>query len=139
MKKVFTILLVAFCFQNSFSQTEPEVIKVRKEVNEEKIIFVSEIMPSYPGGDSAMFAYIGTQIKYPDSIKEKGVTGKVYCEFVVEKDGTVTNEKIVRSVHPAFDSTVLNAMRNMPKWNPGMQLGKPVRVKMVLPFNFTAR
>lgn len=139
MKKLFIILLGFLCFQQSFSQDEPEVIKVRKATIEEPIINIVEEMPSFPGGDSALFSFLARQIVYPDSLKAKGVQGKVYCEFIIEKDGSITNEKIIRSQHPAFDPTILNTMRNMPKWNPGMQLGKPVRVKMVLPFNFTAR
>lgn len=139
MKKTFIILLVAFCFQNSFCQDEPEVIRVRKEVSEDTIFMYVEIMPSFPGGDSALFAFLAKRIVYPDSLKIKGVTGKVYCQFVVEKDGTITNIEIRRSPHIGFNPTVLNAMKNMPKWKTGLQMGKAVRVRFVLPIHFNLR
>ena len=136
MKKVFIILLGFFCFHNSFSQNKPEV---RKEVVEEAIFAVTEINPSYLGGEEAMFKYIAKNMTYPDSLKEKGIDKKVYCLFVVEKDGTITNEKIVRSPHPDFDTVVLKAVKNIPKWNPELQRGKAVRVRFVLPINFSVK
>ena len=139
MKKLILLLLASFCFHTSFSQDEPDVIKVRKKAVVEEIFTLSEPNPSYPGGDSALFAFLAQQIVYPDSLKAKGVQGKVYCQFVVEKNGELTEIKIIRSPHPGFNPTVLQAMRNMPKWNPGMQLGKPVRVRFVIPIQFHVR
>ena len=136
MKKLFIILLGFLCFQQSFSQDKPEAIKVRKEAIEEPIFIVVEIMPSFPGGDSALFAFLADEIVYPDSLKIKEVQGKVYCKFVVEKDGTISNIEIMRSPHLEFNETVLNAVRKMPKWETGLQMGKAVRVYFILPINF---
>ena len=139
MKKTCIILAGIFCFHNSSSQTEPKIIKVRKEAVVDEIFTVTEINPTYPGGEEAMFKYIAKNITYPDSLKDKDIYGKVYCQFIIEKDGTISDAKIVRSPHPGFDPVVLKAVINMPKWNPGMQRGKAVRVRYILPVNFNLR
>lgn len=136
MKKAFIILLVAFCFQNSFSQDESGVIKVRKELNNEPILITSEIIASFPGGDSAMQAYLAKTIIYPEDLKNRNIKGRVYCQFIVEKDGSISNEKIIRSSHKEFNNPILDAIRSMPKWSPGIQSGKSARVEFVIPVIF---
>ena len=136
MKQVFTILLGAFCFQTIFSQDQPGVITVRKERKIDSLFCIAPIMPSFKGGDSQFMSFLNKNINYPDSLREKGVTGKVYCKFVIETDGSISNIEIIRSPNPAFSEIVKNAILRIPNWNPGMQEGKKVRVQFVVPVSF---
>lgn len=97
---------------------------------------VVEQMPVYGKGDKDLFSYLGKKIKYTQYAKEIGVEGIVYIQFVVEKDGSITNTKIVRGIEPSLDNMALKTIQNMGKWNPGKQRGKAVRVQQVIPINF---
>ena len=104
---------------------------------EEEIFIVVETMPEFPGGQQEMMKYIGTNIKYPVIAQENGIQGRVICQFVVEKDGKVTNIKVVRSSSDAsLDEEAVRVINSMPKWKPGKQRGKLVRVKYTIPVNF---
>lgn len=95
-----------------------------------------EKMPMFPGGDSALMAYLGSQIHYPKDAIDAGAEGQVYVTFIVGTDGAVSDINIVDSVHPSMDKEVIRVIRNMPRWNPGMQYGKQVKVQYNLPINF---
>lgn len=99
-----------------------------------KVYDVPETMPEFPGGTQALLEYIRNNIKWPD--EESSVQGRVIVSFVVEKDGSVSNAKVVKSVHPAFDAEALRVVNGMPKWIPGKQNGEPVNTKYVVPINF---
>ena len=98
-----------------------------------------ETMPEYPGGMDSMLAHLGRTINYPKEAKDEGVQGKVYAQFIVEKDGSLSNIKIVKGIGSGCDEEALNSIKKMPNWIPGMQRGKPVRVQFILPINFTLR
>lgn len=93
-------------------------------------------MPEYPGGMQAMMSFIGENVKYPEDAMEKNISGKVFVSFVVEKDGSVSEAKVVKSVCASLDNEALRVVNAMPKWTPGKMDGKNVRVKYTLPFTF---
>lgn len=100
---------------------------------------VAETMPEFPGGERAMMNFIVKNIQYPSTAIEEGISGKVYIRFVVGKDGSITDARVVRGVSSALDNEALRVIRMMPKWTPGTQLGKPVRVMFTLPINFSLK
>ena len=108
---------------------------ILKEVNN-KVFDVVEVQPSFPGGVSALMAWLGENIQYPKVAEENGIQGRVVVSFVVEKDGSVSDVKVTRGVDPSLDKEALRVVSSMPNWNPGMQDGEPVRVKYNLPLTF---
>jgi periplasmic protein TonB len=101
-----------------------------------KIVDYAERMPSFPGGDKALFEFLSNNIKYPIIPQENMIQGRVICQFVVNKDGTIVEATILRSIDPHLDKEALRVIKLMPKWSPGWQDGKTVRVKYTLPVNF---
>lgn len=97
---------------------------------------VVEKMPSFPGGETALFKYLGDNIKYPVIAQESGIQGRVICQFVVNRDGSIVDIEVVRSVDKSLDAEAIRVISKMPRWTPGMQRGKTVRVKYTLPVNF---
>ena len=115
----------------------PPVEAPEEEEEEEEIFMIVESMPEFPGGQQAMMRYIAENIKYPVIAQENGIQGRVICQFVVEKDGKVSDIQVVRSSGEAsLDKEAQRVIGSMPKWKPGKQRGKPVRVKYTLPVNF---
>ena len=115
----------------------PPVEAPVEEEEEEVIFVVVESMPEFPGGQQAMMRYIGENIKYPVIAQENSIQGRVICQFVIEKDGKVTDIQVVRSSgEPSLDKEAVRVINSMPKWKPGKQRGKPVRVKYTIPVNF---
>jgi len=116
------------------------VMQVSNDKDEEKedapVFFIVEEMPEFPGGDLALRKFIGQSIKYPVIAQENGIQGKVYVNFVVGKDGTISQAKIARGVDPSLDKEALRVVNSLPKWKPGKQGGKPVRVSYTVPINF---
>ncbi len=100
------------------------------------IFEVTEVMPEFPGGMSALIEYISKNIKYPEAGKAKGIQGRVTVQFVVNQDGSISNTKILRGLSPEFDAEALRLFNSMPKWKPGMQRGQAVRVKYTCPVVF---
>ena len=112
-------------------------VAVEEEEPEEQTIFeVVENMPDFPGGQAALMQYLAKNIKYPTIAQENGTHGRVIVQFVVNKDGSIVDAKVVRSVDPYLDKEALRVINTMPKWKPGMQRGKPVRVKFTVPVMF---
>jgi protein TonB len=110
---------------------------VEEEEPEEQTIFeVVEKMPSFPGGNAAMMQYLSKNIKYPTISQENGVQGRVVVQFVVNKDGSIVDIKVLRGVDPYLDKEAVRVVSAMPKWTPGEQRNKPVRVKYTLPVMF---
>lgn len=99
-------------------------------------IAMVEQKPSFPGGESAMYAWLSQNIVYPPAASEEGVQGRVVVEFVVGKDGSITNARVVRTRHPALDKEALRVVKSMPKWIPGRNNGQPVKVTYTLPVTF---
>ena len=111
----------------------PNEESVYNEVNE--IDKVDE-KPSFPGGESAMKSYLNSTLKYPIDAQENGVQGRVIVQFIIEKDGSISDVKISESVNPSFDREALRVVKAMPKWNPGKLQGIPARVKNEVPVVF---
>jgi protein TonB len=103
---------------------------------EGRIYEVVEQMPSFPGGQGALMQYLANNIKYPVVAQENGVQGRVVVSFVVERDGSITDVQVVRSVDPSLDREAQRVVRSMPKWIPGKQNGQAVRVKYNVPVSF---
>jgi protein TonB len=111
-----------------------EPVKPKEEEN--KVFDVVEQMPSFPGGMAALMAYLQKSIKYPPVAEENGIQGRVICTFVVERDGSVTDVRVAKSVDPSLDKEAVRVVSAMPKWIPGKQNGQSVRVKYTLPVTF---
>lgn len=108
-----------------------------EEESDEEFFMVVENMPEFPGGDAGLMKYIQNNVKYPPIAKEYNITGKVYVSFIVDKSGSVTDVKIVRGVDKSLDAEALRVVKSLPKYKPGKQRGKAVRVMFTIPINFT--
>jgi len=107
-----------------------------KHEEESKVFDVVEQMPSFPGGQGALLEYLASHVKYPVVAQENGVQGRVVVSFVVEKDGSITDVRVVRSVDPSLDREAARVVSSMPRWTPGKQNGSAVRVKYNVPVMF---
>ncbi len=107
-----------------------------EKVEEEKVWKVVEKEPSFPGGDGKMMKYIQDHINYPDMAKEMDIKGTVYVGFVVEPDGSITNVQVLKGIGGGCDKEAKRVVRNMPKWEPGSQQGRKVRVNVKIPIKF---
>ncbi|MCI5909916.1 MAG: energy transducer TonB, partial [Bacteroides thetaiotaomicron] len=113
----------------------PPVVETEEVV--EDVIHVSvEVMPEFPGGSAELLKYLSTHIKYPTMSQEMGSQGRVIVQFVVDKDGSITNPTVVRGVDAYLDKEAIRVISGMPKWKPGVQNGKKVRVKYTVPVVF---
>lgn len=111
-----------------------------KQVTEEdpnKIFTAVEKEPAFPGGEDAFIRYLSKNIHYPAVAKENNVQGKVFLSFVVEKNGALTDVKVVRGIGSGCDDEAMRVLKNSPKWTPGIQNGRPVRVAYTIPVSFT--
>lgn len=111
-------------------------IIVEEEPEEPEVFMVVEDMPEFPGGTAALMQYLQKNIKYPAICRENNIQGRVLVTFIVNKDGAVVEPEVVKSVNPSLDKEALRVISTMPKWKPGSQRGKPVRVKYTVPVNF---
>ena len=103
---------------------------------ETKVFDVVEQMPSFPGGMGALMQYLSSHIKYPVVAEENGIQGRVICTFIVERDGSITDTRVARSVDPSLDKEAVRVINSMPRWIPGKQNGTACRVKFTLPVTF---
>ena len=120
---------------------QPDTLRmdtIHEEVIEDGELFgcIVETMPSFRGGQQKLFEFIGNNVVYPQEAKEAGIEGKVFVEFYIEKDGTVTDGKVLKGIGYGCDEEALRVIGLMPKWYPGKQRGKAVRVRYTLPINF---
>lgn len=115
-----------------------EPLPARKEVEKDEttIFYAAEEMPEFPGGYQALLNFLSQNIRYPSIAAESGITGKVTVNFVVNKDGSISDATILRGVDQALDKEALRVINSLPKWKPGKQAGKPVRVSFSVPINF---
>ena len=126
LKVALTMLVLLFSFMTSTAQTKKN----------EMVFDVVEVMPQFPGGQIAMLQYLMKNIKYPEQAVKEGIQGRVTVRFIVEKDGSISDVKPVLSVHPLLNKEAVRVVKSMPKWTPGKQNGKPVRVRFNLPVMF---
>ena len=123
--------------QAEFVEITDDVPIVVEEPEEEQQIFqVVENMPEFPGGTQALLQYLKKNIKYPTICQEQGIQGRVVVQFVVNKDGSIVDPEVIKPINPYLDKEALRVISTMPKWKPGEQRGKPVRVKFTLPVQF---
>lgn len=136
-----TIISLSFLFSSFmlFSQVEDSIRVIDKSIPnvEEEIFYMSEDPPQFPGGEKARNKYLRESIVYPELEKDSNIQGKVVVNFIVEKDGSLSNIKILKSVSENIDKEAIRVIYNMPKWIPGKQRGKPVRVYVNLLMRFT--
>jgi protein TonB len=108
----------------------------QEEGDEGEVFEIVEQNPSFPGGNEALMKWLNKNLKYPASAQDNGIQGRVLVQFVVNKDGSIVDPKVLRSVDPALDKEALRVVSAMPKWQPGKQRGKTVRVRFTLPVTF---
>lgn len=142
------MVFVFACSTENEKMDEAQVIKApaeptavnapSQEQNEgsEPTFTTVEQMPEYPGGQKELFKYISSNVKYPAEAKEKGISGKVFVQFVVAKTGTIQDVKVLRGVDPLLDQEAMRVIKAMPAWEPGMEKGKPVNVVYQIPIAF---
>ncbi|EEU52693.1 MULTISPECIES: M56 family metallopeptidase [Parabacteroides] len=118
--------------------TVPITFRLKSPVEEakEETLTVVDVMPQYPGGDRELLKFIAQSIKYPTDAQEAGVQGRVICSFVVDKKGNIVEPKIIRGIDPSLDAEALRVIGMMPRWTPGRQDGKAVRVLYTVPITF---
>ncbi len=108
-----------------------------EEEEEEEVPFaLAEVRPEFPGGEAALQKYIASHVQYPEVARDNGLQGKVYIQFVINKRGEVENASIARGIDAVLDKEALRVIQSLPKWKPGVQRGKPVRVSYTVPINF---
>ena len=112
----------------------PEVVE--EEVVEQEIFQIVEEMPSFPGGEAKLMEYVAKNIKYPQIARETGIQGRVFVGFVVEPDGSISNVKLLRGIGGGCDEEAMRVIKSLPKWKPGKQRGKAVRVSYQIPVFF---
>ena len=113
-----------------------QVVEEEEEVEENFVFVTVEDMPLFPGGDAALLKWISEQIRYPTIAAENGIEGRVNCQFVVNADGSVSDVVVIRPIDPSLDKEAIRVLKLLPKFKPGQQRGKPVRVKYSVPVRF---
>jgi len=118
-------------------ETEVEEVEVEEEESDEVFQFaVIEDKPEFPGGMGKLMQYLGKNTKFPQIAKENDIQGRVFVQFVIDKQGKVTDVQIARGVDPYLDKEALRVVKSMPNWKPGKQRGKAVKVSYIVPINF---
>lgn len=157
MKRTVTILSLLLCIamapaQDILKHPSPSKTTVQKKQRtpsakkteqakpakqkEEKVYDIAEQQPSFPGGPFALMKYLRDNIRYPESAMEAQVQGRVTVQFVVEKDGSISDVRVLRSVDPSLDKEAIRLVEAMPRWTPGKQNGATVRVRYRVPVLF---
>ena len=126
LKVALMMFVLLFSFMTSTAQTKKN----------DMVFDVVEVMPQFPGGQIAMLQYLMKNIKYPEQAMKEGIQGRVTVRFIVEKDGSISDVKPILSVHPLLNKEAVRVVESMPKWSPGKQNGKPVRVRFNVPVMF---
>lgn len=131
--KLLCLLLLVMLPLVSYSQEK----KFTSQKQEDGVFLIVEKMPQFPGGSGALMKYLSQNVKYPASAQANSISGRVIVQFVVEADGSISREKIIRGVDPALDAEALRVIKVMPKWIPGENEGKKVAVKYSVPIMFS--
>ncbi|HAA21079.1 MAG TPA: energy transducer TonB [Cytophagales bacterium] len=127
-------------FESDFDE-DTEIIEfaITEEIEEEvadEIFDVVEDQPEFPGGEAALYGYLAEKIKYPSQARRMGIEGRVYVQFVVDQSGNITDVVAVRGIGAGCDEEAVRVVKGMPKWTPGRQRGRAVKVKMIVPITF---
>ena len=107
-----------------------------KKTANDKVLEKAEVMPEFPGGDQAMMDFVAKNVQYPQEARDKEISGRVLVGFIVEKDGSIADVKVVKGIGGGCDEEAVRVVKAMPKWKPGKDKGKPVRVSYMMPFTF---
>ena len=107
-----------------------------KKIANDKVLEKAEVMPQFPGGDQAMMKFVSENVQYPEEAKEKEISGRVFVSFIVEKDGSIGETEVVKGIGGGCDEEAVRVVKAMPKWKPGKEKGKPVRVSYMMPIFF---
>ena len=127
--KVLGLCALIFILTGCAAEKEPLIISPLSQD-----YMTEPTMPKYPGGTEKMFEFIADNLRWSDD--DACIQGRVVVSFIVEKDGSLTDVKVIKSVDPAFDKEAVRVVKSMPKWEPGMYRGKPARVKYCIPISF---
>jgi len=122
--------------ENGMDIADLDVNKAITGEDNDSLFIMVEEMPKFPGGEAALRQWINNQLKYPLAAVEKGIQGKVYVQFIVDKDGKTSGAKVIQGVDPSLDQEALRVINRLPLWNPGKQRGTPVKVAYTVPINF---
>jgi protein TonB len=140
---VLTLLFSISITDRVIAQSDSDVKKVenaqepvKKAQKDGDVFRVVEVMPKFPGGDEARIKYMVENIKYPEAARKNGITGTVFVQYVVEKDGSITGVKVLRGIGGGCDEEAMRVIENMPNWEPGLEKGKPVRTQFNMPISF---
>ena len=136
MKRLILMSLMAIC---CLTTVLAQKTVVSQKDQKEDPFNVVEDMPAFPGGMEAMIQFISSNIKYPAAAKKQKVDGRVLVKFVVEKDGSITEVKVIKPAFPSLDAEAIRVVKAMPKWKPGYQNGQAVRVQFAMPINFSLK
>jgi protein TonB len=143
MKTLMLILISGLFSLSAFAQTEKSLEMPPKhieDVNDDQKIYTSaDVPPEYHGGESVLFGDLQKHIKYPEEAKKRNETGTVFVSFVIEKDGSVKEMKILRGVSESINNEALRVISKLPNWKPAMHNGKPVRFQFNLPIKFSLK
>ena len=134
MKKLLLMSLMAMMGLTTVNAQKTVVAEKNQQVFD-----VVEQMPEYPGGIQALFEYLQQNVKYPEDAEKQKIEGRVIATFVVETDGSINNVEVAKPAFPSLDAEAVRVLSAMPKWKPGMQSGKVVRVKYTVPINFSLK
>ena len=132
---ILLVIVIAPARANAQDKREKTTQTRKDTATDDKVYEVCEQMPIFEGGDAALLKYLRENLKYPDKTKDRGVQGRLVIGFIVEKDGSLTDVKVLRPVDIDLDAEVLRVVKGMPKWIPGRQNGKRVRVRYLLPIH----
>ena len=136
MKRLIMMSLIATCCLTTV--LAQKTVISQKDQKEEPFNVVED-MPAFPGGIEAMIQFLSSNIKYPADAKKQKVDGRVLVKFVVEKDGSITEVKVIKPAFPSLDAEAIRVVKAMPKWKPGYQNGQAVRVQFAMPINFSLK
>ena len=131
MKKTIIMMLLSVV-----TLTANNVIAAEPASPEPKVYDMVEKMPSFPGGAEALKEYLDESIVYPDAAKEARIIGRVVVVFIVDEKGNLSDVKVAKSVEPSLDAEAVRVVKSMPRWNPGIEKGKAVKVRYTLPVTF---
>lgn len=134
MKKLLFMSLMAVCCLTTVSAQKTVVAQKNQTVFD-----VVEQMPEYPGGIAALLEYLMKNVKYPADAEKQKIEGRVIATFIVETDGSISNIEVAKPVFPSLDAEAVRVLSGMPKWTPGRQNGKEVRVKYAVPISFNLK
>ena len=129
----FITSFLILSFQTNAQESDSTVVD---STQTEQIFTIVETLPSFPGGMPAFYRYVGKNMNYPTQAKRMGVEGKVLLTFVVDKTGTIKDIEVVRGIGSGCDQEAIHVLKNSPKWNPGIQRGRKVNTKMMIPLIF---